>query len=196
MFTGIIETIGKLAQISGEGTNKTFWIESPLFQELKIDQSLSHNGICLTIEDLKDGLHKVTAVKETLEKTTLNEWKNGKSVNLERSLLPSNRLDGHFVQGHVDSIGLCKKIKNLHGSWELEFEFDKKFAPFIIEKGSICIDGVSLTAFDVKKKSFRVAIIPYTWQHTGLQYLNPGDTVNLEFDVIGKYIHRKLSLEE
>ena len=105
MFTGIIETMGKLAQISGEGTNKTFWIESPLFQELKIDQSLSHNGICLTIEDLKDGLHKVTAVKETLEKTTLNEWKNGKSVNLERSLLPSNRLDGHFVQGHVDSIG-------------------------------------------------------------------------------------------
>jgi riboflavin synthase len=195
MFTGIIETIGRVEQITENGNNKTFWIASPLFPELKIDQSISHNGVCLTIEDLKEGLHRVTAVKETLDKTDLNQWKPGTQVNLERSLLPSSRLDGHFVQGHVDTIGLCKKIKEENGSWELEFEFDKKFAPLIIEKGSICINGISLTAFDVKKKTFRVAVIPYTWQNTNLQYIKIKDTVNLEFDLIGKYITRKLSLK-
>jgi riboflavin synthase len=195
MFTGIIETIGRVEQITENGNNKTFWIASPLFPELKIDQSISHNGVCLTIEDLKEGLHRVTAVKETLDKTDLNQWKSGTQVNLERSLLPSSRLDGHFVQGHVDTIGLCKKIKEQNGSWELEFEFDKKFAPLIIEKGSICINGISLTAFDVKKKTFRVAVVPYTWQNTNLQYIKIKDTVNLEFDLIGKYITRKLSLK-
>jgi riboflavin synthase len=195
MFTGIIETIGRVEQITENGNNKTFWIASPLFPELKIDQSISHNGVCLTIEDLKEGLHRVTAVKETLDKTDLNQWKSGTQVNLERSLLPSSRLDGHFVQGHVDSIGLCKRIKDEDGSWKLEFEFDKKFAPLIIEKGSICINGISLTAFDVKKKTFRVAVIPYTWQNTNLQYIKIKDTVNLEFDLIGKYISRKLSLK-
>jgi riboflavin synthase len=166
-----------------------------LFPELKIDQSISHNGVCLTIEDLKEGVHRVTAVKETLDKTDLNQWKPGTQVNLERSLLPSSRLDGHFVQGHVDTIGLCKRIKDEDGSWELEFEFDKKFAPLIIEKGSICINGISLTAFDVKKKTFRIAVVPYTWQNTNLQYIKIKDTVNLEFDLIGKYITRKLSLK-
>ena len=195
MFTGIIETIGRVEQITENGNNKTFWIASPLFPELKIDQSISHNGVCLTIEDLKEGLHRVTAVKETLDKTDLNQWKPGTQVNLERSLLPSSRLDGHFVQGHVDTIGLCKRIKDEDGSWKLEFEFDKKFAPLIIEKGSICINGISLTAFDVKKKTFRVAVIPYTWQNTNLQYIKIKDTVNLEFDLIGKYITRKLSLK-
>ena len=195
MFTGIIETIGKVEEITGKGNNKTFWIACSLYTELKIDQSLSHNGVCLTIEELKDGLHKVTAVKETLDKTDLNQWKAGTQVNLERSLLPSSRLDGHFVQGHVDTIGICKKINEEKGSWELEFEFAKKFAPLIIEKGSICINGISLTAFNVKKKTFKVAIIPYTWQNTNLQYIKPKDTVNLEFDLIGKYITRKLSLK-
>jgi riboflavin synthase len=195
MFTGIIETIGRVEQITENGNNKTFWIASPLFPELKIDQSISHNGVCLTIEDLKEGVHRVTAVKETLDKTDLNQWKPGTQVNLERSLLPSSRLDGHFVQGHVDTIGLCKRIKDEDGSWELEFEFDKKFAPLIIEKGSICINGISLTAFDVKKKTFRIAVVPYTWQNTNLQYIKIKDTVNLEFDLIGKYITRKLSLK-
>jgi riboflavin synthase len=195
MFTGIIETIGRVEQITENGNNKTFWIASPLFPELKIDQSISHNGVCLTIEDLKEEVHRVTAVKETLDKTDLNQWKPGTQVNLERSLLPSSRLDGHFVQGHVDTIGLCKRIKDEDGSWKLEFEFDKKFAPLIIEKGSICINGISLTAFDVKKKTFRVAVIPYTWQNTNLQYIKIKDTVNLEFDLIGKYITRKLSLK-
>jgi riboflavin synthase len=195
MFTGIIETIGRVEQITKNRNNKTFWIASPLFPELKIDQSLSHNGVCLTIEDLKEGLHRVTAVKETLDKTDLNQWKSGTQVNLERSLLPSSRLDGHFIQGHVDTIGICKRMKDEDGSWELEFEFDKKFAPLIIEKGSICVNGISLTAFDVKKKTFKVAAIPYTWQNTNLQYIKIKDTVNLEFDLIGKYITRKLSLK-
>ena len=195
MFTGIIETIGKVVTLQKEGANTRFKIESSISHELKIDQSLSHNGVCLTIEELKDGLHKVTAVKETLDKTDLNQWKPGTQVNLERSLLPSSRLDGHFVQGHVDTIGICKKINEEKGSWELEFEFAKKFAPLIIEKGSICINGISLTAFDVKKKTFRVAVVPYTWQNTNLQYIKAKDTVNLEFDLIGKYITRKLSLK-
>ena len=196
MFTGIIETTGKVSEVSIRGSNKTFWIESPLFSELKIDQSLAHNGVCLTIEDLKGGLHKVTAVQETLDKTTLKEWKAGLQINLERALLPSSRLDGHFVQGHVDCVGICKEIKDMEGSRELEFEFDKKFAPLIIEKGSICINGISLTAFDVRKKFFKVAVIPYTWHHTDLQNLQRGQKVNLEFDLIGKYITRKLSLKE
>jgi riboflavin synthase len=195
MFTGIIETIGTVKEVTENGNNKTFWIASSLFPELKIDQSLSHNGVCLTLEDLKEGLHGVTAVKETLDKTDLRQWKPDTQVNLERSLLPSSRLDGHFVQGHVDTIGLCKRIKDEDGSWELEFEFDKKFAPLIIEKGSICINGISLTAFDVKKKTFRVAVVPYTWQNTNLQYIKAKDTINLEFDLIGKYITRKLSLK-
>ena len=195
MFTGIIETTGKVSEVSTRGSNKTFWIESPLFSELKIDQSLAHNGVCLTIEDLKGGLHKVTAVQETLDKTTLKEWKAGLQINLERALLPSSRLDGHFVQGHVDCVGICKEIKDMEGSRELEFEFDKKFAPLIIEKGSICINGISLTAFDVRKKFFKVAVIPYTWHHTDLQNLQRGQKVNLEFDLIGKYITRKLSLK-
>ena len=196
MFTGIIETTGKVSEVSTGGSNKTFWIESPLFSELKIDQSLAHNGVCLTIEDLKGGLHKVTAVQETLDKTTLKEWKAGLQINLERALLPSSRLDGHFVQGHVDCVGICKEIKDMEGSRELEFEFDKKFAPLIIEKGSISINGISLTAFDVRKKFFKVAVIPYTWHHTDLQNLQRGQKVNLEFDLIGKYITRKLSLKE
>lgn len=195
MFTGIIETMGKVIEITSTGTNKSFWIESSLVPELKVDQSLAHNGVCLTVEELKDDFYKVTAVQETLDKTNLGKWQTGSLINLERSLLPSSRLDGHFVQGHVDDTATCKKIKDREGSRELEFEFDKKFAPFIIEKGSICVNGISLTVFGVKKKSFKVAIIPYTWQHTNLQFLKEEETVNLEFDLIGKYITRKLSLK-
>jgi riboflavin synthase len=194
MFTGIIESMGIVKEIFPVGTNKSFWIESPLSSSFKIDQSIAHNGVCLTVEDIQENQHKVTAVAETLERTELNQWKIGSAINLERSLLPSSRLDGHFVQGHVDTTGICKKIKDKNGSHEFEFEFSKKFAPLVIEKGSICVNGVSLTAFDVKKYSFRVAIIPYTYQHTNLQHLTEEDEVNLEFDMIGKYILRKLSL--
>lgn len=196
MFTGIVESLGIIKEITVSGTNKTFWIESPLSSSFKIDQSVAHNGVCLTVEDVKENLHRVTAVEETLSKTDLNQWEVGTHINVERSLLPTNRLDGHFVQGHVDTTGLCKKIKDREGSHEFEFEFPKKFAELVIEKGSICVNGISLTAFDVKKHSFKVAIIPFTFEHTNLQFVKEGDLVNLEFDMIGKYILRKLSLEK
>ena len=195
MFTGIIESGGVVKDIATAGTNKTFWIESPLSSQLKIDQSLAQDGVCLTVEDAGDWGHRVTAVLETLSKTNLQRWEAGSLVNLERCLQPSGRLDGHFVQGHVDTTGFCEKIEERAGSWELTFSFPKKFAPLIIEKGSITVNGISLTAWDVKKRSFKVAVIPYTWQHTNLQQLKEGDEVNLEFDMIGKYILRKLSLD-
>lgn len=194
MFTGIVESLGIIKEIATSGTNKIFWIESLLSSSFKIDQSIAHNGVCLTVEDVKENMHRVTAVDETLSKTDLNQWKIGAHVNLERSLLPTNRQDGHFVQGHVDTTGSCTKIKDKRGSHEFEFGFPKKFAALVIEKGSICVNGISLTAFDVKKHSFRVAIIPYTFEHTNLQFLKEGDLVNLEFDMIGKYILRRLSL--
>jgi riboflavin synthase len=196
MFTGIVESLGIIKEIAVSGTNKTFWVDSPLSSSFKIDQSVAHNGVCLTVEDVQQGLHKVTAVEETLEKTDLNQWKTGTRVNIERSLLPTNRLDGHFVQGHVDTTGICTKIRNRRGSHEFEFEFPKNFAPLIIEKGSVCVNGISLTAFNVKKHSFTVAIIPYTFEHTNLQFIKEGNQVNLEFDMIGKYILRKLSLKK
>ena len=191
MFTGIIEALGTVKEISTQGTNKTFWIQSPLSHEFKVDQSIAHNGVCLTVEEVSNDHHRVTAVSETLQKTTLNQWQVGSLINLERSLLPSSRLDGHFVQGHVDTTGTLEKIDPQDGSWELTFSFPKQFAPLIIEKGSISINGISLTAFKVKKSSFRVAIIPYTWQHTNLHILKEEDGVNLEFDMIGKYIIRR-----
>ncbi|HWI93941.1 MAG TPA: riboflavin synthase [Flavisolibacter sp.] len=196
MFTGIIESLGVIKEIATSGTNKTFWIESPLSSSFKIDQSVAHNGVCLTVENVQENLHRVTAVEETLNKTDLNQWKPGTHVNIERSLLPTNRLDGHFVQGHVDTTGVCKKIKDKEGSHEFEFEFPKKFAELVIEKGSICVNGISLTAFDVKKHSLKVAIIPFTFEHTNLQFVKEDNLVNLEFDMIGKYIMRKLSLEK
>lgn len=194
MFTGIIESIGTIHEIRQQGSNKSFWIASTLTDQLKVDQSVSHNGVCLTVEEIRDQYHKVTAVKETLNKTHLDSWKTGTIVNLERSLLMTSRLDGHFVQGHVDTTGICERITDQKGSWNLQFSFSKKYAELIIEKGSICINGISLTAFNVKKKSFNVAVIPYTWEHTNLRSIKIGDNVNLEFDMIGKYILRRLSL--
>jgi riboflavin synthase len=191
MFTGIIESLGEVKEINESGTNKTFWIHSPLSHQFTIDQSIAHDGVCLTVEEVRENRHRVTAVLETLEKTTLHKWKPGQCINLEQSLLPSKRLDGHFVQGHVDATGVCEKIKDKKGSFELTFGFPKKFAPLVIEKGSISLNGISLTAFDVKKDTFKVAIIPYTWEHTNLQLLKEGDPVNLEFDIIGKYILKK-----
>jgi riboflavin synthase len=196
MFTGIIENQGQVKEIVSNGTNKTFWLESPLSSSFKIDQSVSHNGVCLTVEDVQGNLHRVTAIQETLEKTALHQWSIGHEVNLERSLLPVNRVDGHFVQGHVDATGTCKKIRDKNGSYEIDFEFPKKFAALVIEKGSIAVNGISLTAFAVKKTSFRVAIIPYTFQNTNMHILKEGDLVNLEFDMIGKYILRSIALKQ
>lgn len=195
MFTGIVETIGIVKEVITKGSNKTFWIESALSQQLKIDQSVSHSGVCLTVEETNGNYHRVTAIWETLEKSNLGEWSAGAIINLERSLQLGNRLDGHIVQGHVDAVAICRKIVEKDGSWEYVFEFSKKFAALIIEKGSIAVNGISLTAFNVKKKNFTVAVIPYTFEHTNVKEIKEGSKVNLEFDMIGKYLLRKLSLE-
>ena len=188
MFTGIIESLGKIDTIEINGTNKIFWVSSPLSNELKIDQSISHNGVCLTVDQRKDGLHRVTAIQETLEKSNLGHWQPGALVNLERCMLMNGRLDGHIVQGHVDSTATCLKRHDLDGSWEFRFEFPKKFSHLVIEKGSISLNGISLTIFNVKKSRFDIAVIPYTFEHTNISKINVGSRVNLEFDIIGKYI--------
>ena len=195
MFTGIIESLGRVNAIESKGTNKTFWIESPLSRELKVDQSISHNGVCLTVEEQKDNLHRVTAIEETLEKSNLGHWQPGDLVNLERCLVMNGRLDGHIVQGHVDTTATCLDRKDLQGSWEFRFEFPKKFSRLVIEKGSICLNGISLTIFNVKKSKFDIAIIPYTFEHTNIQSVAPGSLVNLEFDLIGKYVNRMAELK-
>ncbi|PWU01211.1 MAG: riboflavin synthase [Bacteroidetes bacterium] len=190
MFTGIIETLGSIREIKTKDTNKTYWIESSLGPELKVDQSLSHDGVCLTVEEIKNNLHRVTAIAETLHKTNLGTWKTGDVVNLERCLKPGDRLDGHFVQGHVDTTGTCTGTSNMNGSWKYTIQFPEKFAGLLIEKGSISLNGISLTIFDLTQKEFSVAIIPYTYEHTNLKKLAKGDRVNLEFDMIGKYVNR------
>ena len=195
MFTGIIETTGLVKDIIINGLNRTFWIESSLSPEFKVDQSVSHNGVCLTIEEIKGLLHKVTAIDETLQKTTLGSWIAGSLVNIERCLPLNGRLDGHFVQGHVDTTAICINRIEKNGSWEFEIEFPEKFAELIIEKGSICVNGISLTAFNVTKNSFSVAIIPYTFEHTNITQIVIGDKLNLEFDMLGKYMIRALHLQ-
>ncbi|MFZ1263729.1 MAG: riboflavin synthase [Chitinophagaceae bacterium] len=196
MFTGIIETMGLVKEVISRGSNRTFWVESSISSQLKRDQSVSHSGVCLTIEEIKGNGHRVTAIEETLQKTNLGDWKEGVFINLERCLKLNDRLDGHIVQGHVDTIATCTRRKEKNGSWEFEFEFPGKFAPLLIEKGSVCVNGISLTAFKVKKKKFTVAIIPYTFENTNLQSLLEEETVNLEFDMVGKYLLRRLSLKE
>jgi riboflavin synthase len=196
MFTGIIETMGTIKEVISNGSNQSFWIGSPLSRELKVDQSVSHDGVCLTIEEIKDGQHRVTAVAETIKKTTLGQWKTGMAINIERCLQLNARLDGHIVQGHVDAALRCMKRTEKKGSWEFQFELPKKFAALVIEKGSVCINGISLTAFDVKKKSFTVTIIPYTFEHTTIKDVQKSSLVNVEFDLVGKYLLRSLSLKE
>lgn len=195
MFTGIIETTGTIKDILSTGTNRTFWVESSLSEELKVDQSLSHNGVCLTIEEIKNGLHRITAIEETLQKTNLNEWKINGVVNVERCMQMNGRLDGHIVQGHVDTVATCIEVIIKDGSWEYICAFDKKFNALVIEKGSISLNGISLTIFNVTENSFSVAIIPYTYQHTNMQFLKINDKVNIEFDMIGKYVNRMMGLK-
>jgi len=188
MFTGIIESVGKIASIETEGSNYHFEIESDISSELKEDQSVSHNGVCLTVVGVKKDLHRVTAVKETLERSNFKYLKPGDKVNLERSMPADGRFDGHIVQGHVDQVSECKKITNQEGSWLMEFEFQSIDGNYIVEKGSVCINGISLTCFDVSDNAFSVVIIPYTYQHTNFNGMKPGDLVNIEFDIVGKYI--------
>lgn len=196
MFTGIIESLGVLEEVMQKGTNRSFLISSPISQDLKIDQSLSHNGICLTVENTANGSHQVTAVVETLMKTNAGHWKKGDLINLERAMTMNTRLDGHLVQGHVDTVAMCTGISNMNGSWKITFNYPMQFSALMIEKGSVCVNGISLTAFEVTENSFSVAIIPFTWEHTNLNSIGAGDQVNLEFDMIGKYIQRHIQLAQ
>lgn len=190
MFTGIIEALGSVENVFENGSNKTFWISSPLSTELKVDQSVAHNGVCLTVEEVKEGQHRVTAIDETLKKTNLHSWNIGTLINLERCLAMHGRLDGHIVQGHVDTTATCIELNALDGSWEYRFQFDRSFGALVIEKGSISVNGTSLTIFNVTDNAFTVAIIPYTYNHTNIQQVHPGSLVNIEFDMIGKYVNR------
>ena len=194
MFTGIIECLGTVRQVLPAGANVDLWIETPITGELKIDQSVAHNGVCLTVVEISGNSYRVTAVNETLAKTNIGALQPGNSVNIERALRVGDRLDGHFVQGHVDATGTCDRIEEMDGSWLFSFSFPQQHAALMIEKGSICVNGVSLTAFNVTNNSFAVAVIPYTHAHTNFQWLQQGDKVNLEFDVLGKYLLRKQSL--
>ena len=194
MFTGIIEQKGIVTEVISNGTNKTFWIESPISRELMIDQSVAHNGVCLTVEEIDSNRHRITAIEETLKKTNLNSWKKGSLINLERCLQMNGRLDGHIVQGHVDTVAACVDLVEKQGSWEYTFRFAPQFAKLIIEKGSVTVNGISLTLFEVSNDSFKVAIIPYTFQHTNMQQLKINDEVNVEFDMIGKYVTRLVQL--
>jgi riboflavin synthase len=190
MFTGIIETLGEVKNIVKEGTNIHFTVNSAICAELKIDQSLAHNGVCLTVVALNEGSHTVTAIEETLNKTSLSNLKIGSKVNLERCMQMNDRLDGHIVQGHVDQTATCILVNELDGSWEYRFKYDSILSNVTVEKGSICVNGISLTVVNSQQNEFSVFIIPYTHEHTNLHEVKVGDTVNLEFDIIGKYVAR------
>jgi riboflavin synthase len=190
MFTGIIETTGRVVKTEKQGTNMRLLIKSSLATELKIDQSISHDGVCLTVTSLEEGAHWVTAIDETLKKSSLKNLSNGALVNLERCMLNNGRFDGHIVQGHVDQTGIVRSIRDEQGSWLFEIEYDPSLDNITVEKGSIAVNGVSLTCFNASDGCFTVAIIPYTFDHTNFSRLQKGDIVNLEFDIIGKYVKK------
>ena len=192
MFTGIIERLGTIKAIKTDRSNVIFEIESPFSAELKVDQSVAHSGVCLTVTEIKGNIHSVTAIAETLQKTNLNDWKTGTYVNLERCMAANGRFDGHIVQGHVDQVGVCTKIVDEAGSWRFTFEYEPHNQNITVEKGSICVNGVSLTVVDSGEHTFSVAIIPYTFEHTNFQQIGLGTRVNLEFDILGKYIAKLL----
>jgi riboflavin synthase len=192
MFTGIIETIGRVAEIKKENSNTRFKIQSGISGELKVDQSVSHNGVCLTVVEIFNDLHTVVAIDETLQKSNLGSLKEGDVVNLERCMLNNGRFDGHIVQGHVDQTATLRHLQDANGSWLYTFEYDPAFGNVTVEKGSIAVNGVSLTCFNSRLSQFTVAIIPYTHEHTNFHQLKVGSIVNLEFDIIGKYVKRLL----
>lgn len=192
MFTGIIEGMGRIVSLEQEAGNLHLTVESAISAELKIDQSVAHNGVCLTVVGLQSHTHTVTAIAETLSKTNLGSLQVNDQVNLERCTRVGDRLDGHIVQGHVDQTGTCVSVVEQNGSWLFTFRYSPGPSQVVVEKGSVCINGISLTAFNARDNLFSVAIIPYTWQHTNMQHLRAGDVVNLEFDIIGKYVARMM----
>ncbi len=193
MFTGIIETLGLVETIRHEETNTHFKVSSPISHELKVDQSVSHNGVCLTVVKVEDNAHWVVAVQETLQKSNLGSLRENHKVNIERCMLNNGRFDGHIVQGHVDQTGTVKAIRDVGGSWLFDFQYDPSVGNVTVEKGSVAINGISLTCFNSKDSGFTVAIIPYTFENTNFHMLRVGDVVNLEFDIIGKYVKRLLN---
>lgn len=196
MFTGIIETLGIVKEIQKDGDNLHLTITSEITKELKIDQSVAHNGVCLTVVAIDNNDYTVTAIKETIDKTTLGEWQVGDLVNLERAMKLGDRLDGHIVQGHVDQTGVCKSISEANGSWYFSFAYDSQLNNITIEKGSITVNGVSLTVVNSQANGFSVAIIPYTFEHTNFKTFKVGSKINLEFDVVGKYVARLHTLRQ
>jgi riboflavin synthase len=192
MFTGIVEALAKVERAEHEGTGTNILFSSPISNELKVNQSVSHNGVCLTVTRLEGGCHWVTAVKETLQKSNLGMIRPGDSVNLERCMLNNGRFDGHIVQGHVDQMGIVNSIKDENGSWLFDFTYDPTVGNMTVEKGSVCVNGVSLTCFNTRVDGFSIAIIPYTYEHTNFHQMKAGDRVNLEFDIVGKYISKLL----
>jgi riboflavin synthase len=194
MFTGIIESMGLVQKMIPDQSNLLLYISSPISSELKIDQSLAHDGVCLTIDLVGDGWHRCTLIRETLEKTHFSSLQPNRRLNLERSVRSDSRIDGHFVQGHVDTVSHCIEIQSEHGSWNFKFELPEQFRQLVVLKGSICVNGVSLTISDLGTDFFQVSIIPYTYEHTTFHQLHRGDLANLEFDVLGKYIQRLVSL--
>lgn len=203
MFTGIIESVGKIAEVETSGTNRTFTIETAFREEdpIRVDQSIAHDGVCLTVTNInvleeQTYRYKVTAVEETLTKTQLGSWQSGSLVNVERCMRMGGRLDGHLVQGHVDTTGTVAAIEEREGSWLIKFAFDPAFAELLVDRGSICINGVSLTVVEAGTDWFTVTIIPFTWNHTNFHTLEVGDQINLEFDILGKYLLRKQTLSQ
>lgn len=193
MFTGIIETTGKIVAVQPEGSNVHFTIESAISPELRIDQSVAHDGVCLTVTNINGNRHTVTAIQETLQRSNFKHKKNGDIVNLERSMLMNGRLDGHIVQGHVDQVALCTRVRAKDGSWIYAFKIKSAWSHLLVEKGSVCINGVSLTVVEAATKKFTVAIIPYTYENTNFKNLQEGDEANIEYDIIGKYLARMIS---
>lgn len=196
MFTGIIETLGIIKDLKKENDNLHITVSSSITNELKIDQSVAHNGVCLTVVAINNDEFTVTAIRETIEKTNLGEWNIGDSINIERAMKLGDRLDGHIVQGHVDQTGVCKSIEEANGSWYFTFEYDRNLSNITIEKGSITVNGVSLTVVNSKESEFSVAIIPYTYEHTNFKNFRIGTKINLEFDVVGKYVARLHALHQ
>ncbi len=196
MFTGIIECTGVISRIQKDESNVHFTIESPISKDVKIDQSVAHDGVCLTVVECDNRSHRVTAIQETMDKTNLGEWQEGDIINLERCMVMGGRLDGHIVQGHVDTAAICESIKDADGSWVYTFKYSDEFDGLVISKGSIAINGTSLTVVNPKKGRFSVAIIPYTYEHTKFKQLKVGQRVNVEFDILGKYILKNLHLQQ
>lgn len=192
MFTGIVEAVGMIRRIELKGTNREFLVGSPISRELKVDQSISHDGVCLTVTKVEEDAHWVTAIDETLKRSHIRQWIVGSNVNLERCMLANSRFDGHIVQGHIDQVGTVLSIKDENGSWIFEVAYDPQKGNVTVEKGSICVNGVSLTCFHSQSGRFKVAIIPYTFENTNFHQLKEGTDVNLEFDIIGKYVRTLL----